>query len=66
MSDLPSVCKDHPNAEILHEWDQTHYVLNGFIAGVGTKSDHRYFCQKCRRELCSPKEYEERERLEWG
>lgn len=66
MSDLPSICKDHPNAEIRHEWDESYYILNGFRAGPADKTDHKYFCNECGRELCSPQEYQERMMAKWG
>jgi hypothetical protein len=58
--ELPSKCDKHPNAQIRHEWDQTHYVLNGYPAGTGVRSNHRYFCNECGLELCSDEEYEKR------
>lgn len=52
---LPWTCPDHPQAEIRHLWDQTHYVLNGYPAGQGIKSNHRYECAVCNRELAAEK-----------
>ena len=55
-SKKPYICPDHPNAQIRHSWDETHYVLNGYPAGLGTKNHHRYECVECGRELAPPKE----------
>jgi len=60
MSNLPSICADHPKAQVRHEWDQKHYVLNGYPAGTGIKGNHQYFCSVCGRELCSPEEFDRR------
>ena len=53
----PYFCPDHPNAQIRHEWDQNHYVLNGYPAGLGWQTGHQYFCSVCGLELCSEEEY---------
>jgi len=57
---LPSICPKHPDAPIRHLWDQTHYILNGYPAGLGIKSNHRYECSVCGLELCSEEEYQKR------
>ena len=50
---IPYICPDHPEAKIRHEWDQNHYVMNGYPAGTGWRTNHKYFCDECGRELCS-------------
>ena len=57
-SALPYVCPEHPQAQIRHSWDQTHCVLNGYPAGTGWKSKHKYECTECGRELAMEKEDE--------
>jgi hypothetical protein len=57
MNYLPSICKKHPDAKIRHEWDQTHYVMNGYPSGLGTKSNSHYFCSECNLEVCSDEEF---------
>lgn len=54
--ELPYVCPEHPEAQIRHEWNQTHYVMNGYPQGAGIKHGHQYFCDICRRELAPLKE----------
>lgn len=51
---LPWVCPQHPDAQIRHSWDQTHYVIGGYPAGEGIRSNHRYECVKCGTELAPP------------
>ena len=53
---LPWVCPEHPNAQIRHSWDQTHYVMNGYPVGTGIRSNQRYECAECGRELQPDKE----------
>jgi hypothetical protein len=53
VAELPWLCPDHPAAQIRHEWDQSHYVMNGYPAGEGVKSDHQYFCAECGRKLAA-------------
>ena len=53
----PYICPNHPKAQIRHEWDQTHYILNGYPAGQGIRGNHQYFCSICGLELCSEEEY---------
>jgi hypothetical protein len=48
---LPWQCPDHPNARIKHSWDEKHYVFNGYPAGEGIKSKHKYECNECGMEL---------------
>lgn len=61
MSNLPSICPDHPEAQIRHVWDNTKYVFSdGYPRGTGTNHNHRYFCNECKTELCSPEEYAQR------
>jgi DNA-directed RNA polymerase subunit RPC12/RpoP len=47
----PCVCPNHPNSRVRHFWDETHAVLNGYPAGLGTKSNHRYECAECGLQL---------------
>lgn len=56
MSNLPWTCPQHPEAQIRHSWDQTHYVMNGYPAGQGVRSNHRYECSECGTELAKPGE----------
>lgn len=51
---LPWVCPDHPSAQIRHSWDQSHYIMNGYPAGLGIKSNDKYECAVCGRELAPP------------
>ena len=52
--DFPYICPEHPNAQIVHEWDKTHFVMNGYPAGTGLNSNHHYYCKDCHRELAKP------------
>lgn len=56
---LPWICPEHPHAEIMHTWDETHFVVGGLLAGLGIKLKHRYECVICGRELAPdpPKPY---------
>lgn len=56
MTELPYICPEHPDAQIKHTWDQTHYVMNGYPAGEGISSKHQYWCAKCGRELAAEQE----------
>jgi hypothetical protein len=60
MSYLPSLCEKHPNAKIIHKWDVTRYVMNGYPVGIRTKSNHHFFCSECGTEVCSEEEFENR------
>jgi len=51
--ELPWLCPDHPEANVRHLWDQSYCVLNGYPAGTGIQSNHRYECAVCCRELAS-------------
>jgi len=53
---LPWVCPDHPDAQVRCSWDETHYVMNGYPAGTGIKSNFKYECAVCGRELAPDKE----------
>jgi len=56
MTDKPSYsCPRHPDAMVLHSWDETHAVLNGLPAGTGIKRGHRWECSVCGRELAPPR-----------
>ena len=50
-TNLPFICPDHPMAKIKHEFDESHYIMNGFTAGTGIRSNHKYYCNECGREL---------------
>jgi hypothetical protein len=50
---LPWRCPDHPDAMIRHSWDQTQYMVNGHPASVPLKSNQRYECAECGRQLAS-------------
>jgi hypothetical protein len=69
-NELPYICPEHPHAKVRHTWDQTHYVMSGYPAGTGTKSNHRYECAECGRELQPPAndsdDLEDIEMQEWG
>lgn len=54
FKEKPWVCPDHPDAKIRHLWDQTHTVLNGYPAGRGFSSNHKYECAECGLELAGP------------
>ncbi len=56
IEELPWICPQHPKAQVRHLWDQNHYVLNGYPAGTGWKSGHRYECAECGLQLAPPKE----------
>jgi len=51
VSSLPWLCPEHPKAQIRRSWDQTHYVMNGYPAGIGTRSNFRYECAECGLQL---------------
>jgi len=51
---LPYLCPQHPDAKIRHEWDESHYVLNGLPAGRGVKSNQCWTCSVCGRVLSPP------------
>jgi len=44
-------CKEHPNAPVKHFWDEGHFILNGYPTGEGIKSNHKFECSECRKEL---------------
>lgn len=48
---LPYICEAHPHAQIRKSWDETHYVMNGYPVGTGIKSNYKYECAECGREL---------------
>ena len=52
---LPWKCPDHPNGQIRESWDEKHYILNGHRAGRGVKSNYRWECADCGRELKADK-----------
>jgi len=60
--ELPSVCKDHPKAQMRHTWDEDTFTCNGVRAGKPTIKNEKYECLECGRQLCSPEEYQRRER----
>lgn len=53
---LPWICPQHPKAQIRHLWDRSQYVMNGYTAGRGIDTNHRYECADCGLELASPEE----------
>ena len=61
MKELPYLCPDHPEAQILHEWDRE--ITTFKLTGAQLKRDrrHQYFCNVCKRELCSEEEYRRRQ-----
>jgi hypothetical protein len=50
---LPVYCPDHPEADILHEWDRTVYHIRGGESGNPLDSNHHYYCSICRKELAN-------------
>ena len=58
----PYICPNHPTAQIRHEYNQNHYVLNSEAAGIGYQSNHNYFCAECGLELCSELEHLQRKK----
>jgi hypothetical protein len=52
---LPWQCPDHPDAKIIESWDLTRYVYNEYPRGVGIKSNYKYECAECHRELAAAK-----------
>jgi len=59
---LPSYCKEHQQAEILHEWDKTIYSIRGGESGNPLNHNHHYYCAVCRCEVCSPEEFDNRQK----
>lgn len=53
QKELPWICEDHPDAQVRHLYDLTHYVMNGYPSGEGIRSNHRYECAVCQRELAA-------------
>jgi hypothetical protein len=52
LGPLPWYCPEHPAAQqILKSWDQNHYVMNGYPAGLGWKTNIVYECSECGRKL---------------
>lgn len=50
----PWICPSHPDAQILHTYDDDHYILNGEMVRAGipnTKRNHKYQCSVCGMEL---------------
>lgn len=58
----PSVCSDHPKAKIRHSWDTTFVGGGPGRVGRPVHGDDVYECAECGKRLCSPKEYEHREK----
>lgn len=50
---LPYICQAHPAAQIRHSFDSMQYAMNGYPAGESLKSNHRYECAECGRELAA-------------
>jgi len=59
---LPSLCSEHPEAQILHEWNRTIFTVRGGEQGSPLDGGHQYFCSVCHKELCSPEEFEKRQK----
>ncbi len=56
MEKLLWQCDMHPNAEILHSWDNVRYNWgDGRPRGQGTEN-HTYACNECGQELSPSKE----------
>ena len=53
MKELPWQCPEHPEAEILHSYDESQYVMNGYRVGSVDVHNHKYECNECGRELAS-------------
>lgn len=62
IKELPSICNDHPKAQIKHEWNRNRdtFLLTGASIEYNVKGSDQYFCTICGKELCSPEEYEKR------
>jgi len=54
--ELPWQCPEHPSAQIRKSWDDSRYVMNGYPVGIGTKSNIKYECAECGRELATEKD----------
>ena len=50
---LPWRCPEHPDAQILHLWDNNFVWRDGYPRD-GYSSNHRYECNECQRELAPP------------
>jgi hypothetical protein len=61
-TNLPSYCPQHRDAPILHDWQRTQFSVRGGDKGMPLDSDHHYYCVVCRMEVCSPEEFEERQK----
>ena len=62
--DLPSICKEHPTAQIRHEWDETRFRCFPNQQGAPLCGNHVYSCAECGKRLCSPEEFERRKKVE--
>ena len=56
MGNLPWICKEHPEAQIRHEWDRTRtrFHLTGAEIAHDEPDSHRYYCNECGKELAPP------------
>jgi hypothetical protein len=48
---LPYVCTEHPDGEIRYSYTTEQYILNGYPAGDELKTDEKWECVICGREL---------------
>ena len=55
---LPWRCPDHPDAQILHSWDNNYTVWGDGYPRGGHTSNHKYECNECHIELAAPKQEE--------
>ena len=58
---LPWACPDHPNAKVVHIWDQEHRALNGLPAGIGYPKNHKYACSVCGERLAAKRKKEQKD-----
>ncbi len=55
MNQRPWQCPEHPDAKILHSWDNVRYVYaDGYPRGQGSEN-HKYECNDCGLELAANK-----------
>lgn len=55
---LPWQCPNHPDAQILHSWDNSYTVWGDGYPRSGHTSNHKYECNECHIELAPPKALE--------
>jgi len=59
MDELPYICPEHPHAQIEESYDVKKYVYNGYPRGTGIKSNYKWACAECGRELSAPRKEEQ-------